>query len=218
MIAFSTFSFAQADTDWANLKKYQADNARLANPNRGESRIVFLGDSITEFWFVNDSTFFTSNSYIDRGISGQTSSHMLLRFRQDVIALAPKAVVILAGTNDIAENAGPISHDAILDNIKSMVELARLHGIKVVLCTVLPATDFWWRKGLEPAQKIVQLNTMIRAYATTENIPLVDYFAAMVNAENGLDKRFGADGVHPNLDGYRVMEPLVHQGIAKALR
>ncbi len=214
-ILLSTFSYSQGD-DWANLKKYEAENSMLVT-TMVPGRIVFMGDSITEFWKTNDAAFF-ANGYIDRGISGQTSSQMLLRFRQDVIDLKPAAVVILAGTNDIAGNTGPISDNAIIGNIMSMVELAKANHIKVVLCSVLPAAEFWWKKELRPAQRIVDFNKLLQAYAKAQHIPFVDYHKAMADVQNGLPKQYADDGVHPNFNGYKTMEPLVVEGIKSALK
>jgi lysophospholipase L1-like esterase len=220
LISFLTsyMSFSQNDTtkkDWANLKKYASENQNIAN-QKG-NKVVFMGDSITEFWQVNDGNFFVSNAFLNRGISGQTTPQMLLRFRQDVIALQPKVVVILAGINDIAENTGPITIEGIMDNIISMCQLAKANQIKVVLCSVLPANHFNWNPKIQPGEKVIALNKEIKAYATKNGIPYVDYFSAMVNNENGLDKKYGEDGVHPNLEGYKVMEALVMEAIKKVI-
>ncbi|MGV1011928.1 MAG: GDSL-type esterase/lipase family protein [Flavobacterium sp.] len=196
--------------DWPNLNKYAKDNSLVTTTKS----VVFMGDSITEFWQVNDEGFFTANSYLDRGISGQTTPQMLLRFRQDVIALKPSVVVILAGINDIAENTGPISIEAIMGNIISMVELANANKIKVVLCTVLPANYFDWNPKLNPADKVIALNQLITGYAKMNKITCVDYFTAMVDDEKGLPKKYSTDGVHPNLEGYKIMEVLVQKGIS----
>ena len=177
-----------------------------------------MGNSITEAWGKIDSSFFTDRGYIDRGISGQTSSQMLLRFRQDVINLNPEAVVILAGTNDIAENTGPISLEDIMGNIASMAELAEMNKIKVILSSVLPAYDFPWHPGLQPAEKIVSLNSLIKSYCENNNIIYVDYYSKMVDEKKGLDKKFTNDGVHPTLAGYRIMEPLVEKAIKTILK
>lgn len=194
--------------DWANLKKYATENALLLQtPNT--KPIVLMGDSITEFWKVNDGDFFKSNNLIDRGISGQTTPQMLLRFRQDVIELNPYKVVILAGINDIAENTGPISLEAVFGNIVSMIELAKANKIKVVLCALLPSNNFYWNPKLQPADKVIALNKMIKTYALKYKIPFVDYYSAMVDKEKGLDKKYGDDGVHPNLNGYKLMEALL---------
>lgn len=220
LISFLTsyMSFSQNDTtkkDWANLKKYASENQNIAN-QKG-NKVVFMGDSITEFWQVNDGNFFVSNAFLNRGISGQTTPQMLLRFRQDVIALQPKVVVILAGINDIAENTGPITIEGIMDNIISMCQLAKANQIKVVLCSVLPANHFNWNPKIQPAEKVIALNKEIKAYASKNGITYVDYFSAMVNNENGLDKKYGEDGVHPNLEGYKVMEALVMEVIKKVI-
>ena len=202
--------------DWPNLKKYAADNTNL--PPAGSNRIVFMGNSITEGWPKKDSSFFADNGYIDRGISGQTTPQMLLRFRQDVIDLKPAVVVILAGINDIAENTGPITLEAIFGNIVSMAELAKVNKIKAVLCSVLPANRFVWRPALQPAEKVISLNAMLKAYADKNNLAYVDYFTAMVDDKKGLDPKYTEDGVHPTLVGYKIMEPLVQKGIAAALK
>lgn len=147
--------------------------------------------------------------YVNRGISGQTTPQMLVRFRQDVINLKPSVVVILAGINDIAGNTGPSTIEGIADNIMSMAELAKANNIKVVLCSVLPAFDFPWRQGLEPAEKVVKLNALLKSYAEKHNFVYVDYFTAMANESNGLKNELGNDGVHPNATGYSIMEPLI---------
>ena len=203
-------SYAQ---DWANLNRYQEENSELSLPTSGDTRVVFMGNSITERWMKNRPDFFSNNPYVNRGIAGQTSPQMLLRFRQDVIDLKPTAVVILAGTNDIAGNTGPSTIAMIVDNIVSMVELAKANNIEVIMCSVLPADDYFWRKGLEPAEKIVSLNALLKAYATKHSITYVDYFSAMVNESNGLKKELGTDGVHPNIAGYLIMEPLIEEAI-----
>ncbi|MBL7856758.1 MAG: alpha/beta hydrolase fold domain-containing protein [Cyclobacteriaceae bacterium] len=203
--------------DWANMKKFQDDNKKLTSPKPGENRVVFMGNSITEGWSNADPSFFEGKPYINRGISGQTTPQMVLRFRQDVIDLKPKVVVILAGTNDIAGNTGPMTLEQTRDNIISMAELAQAHGIKVVLSSVIPAFDYPWKPGLAPAEKIVSLNKMLKAYANKNSIVYLDYFSAMADERNGLKKELGYDGVHPNLAGYKVMAPLAEQAIAKAL-
>ncbi len=208
----------QTISDWVNFKKYAEANKHLPPSAPGERRVVFMGNSITESWAIIDSSFFADHGYIDRGISGQTSAQMLLRFRQDVIDLQPSVVVILAGTNDIAENAGPISIEHVMDNIASMAELARANNIHVILTSVLPAYDFPWRKGLEPAEKIVRLNAMIKSYCDEHAVPYVDYYSRMVDERKGLDKKFTNDGVHPNLEGYKVMDSLVKNAIDAVLR
>jgi lysophospholipase L1-like esterase len=205
-------------TDWAYLERYRAENAALKPPAAGENRVVFMGNSITEGWAKYFPAMFPSKPYIGRGISGQTTPQMLVRFRQDVIALNPRVVVLLAGTNDIAGNTGPSTLEMIEDNITSMAELARANGIAVVLCSVLPAHDFAWKKGLAPAQKIVALNAWIKRYAASHGAAYVDYHSALADERQGLKAAFSPDGVHPNEAGYRIMAPLVEKGITEALR
>ncbi len=213
---FLMISTSQAQ-DWANLEHFRAENAKVGLPDAQEDRVVFMGNSITIGWLNKVPEFFEGKPYINRGIGGQTTPQMLLRFRQDVIALHPKVVVILAGTNDIAGNTGPSTLEMIADNLKSMVELAEVHGIKVVICSVLPVYDYPWRPGLEPSQKIIALNGMLRAYARENNHIYLDYFSELVDERNGLPKKYALDGVHPTKLGYEVMAPMVEAAIAKAL-
>ena len=205
-------------TDWPWLTKYAEANTRVPAPAAGEKRVVFMGNSITENWGGMDSTFFRENDYVCRGIGGQVSAQMLLRFREDVINLHPVVVVIEAGTNDIAENRGPISLENVFGNIVSMCELAKANGIKVVIGAVLPASDFNWHRGLEPAEKIKTLNSMLKDYASKNHIVYVDYWSAVVmDDKKGMKPELTLDGtVHPNLSGYKIMEPLVKAGIEKA--
>nr|WP_315184515.1 SGNH/GDSL hydrolase family protein [uncultured Flavobacterium sp.] len=197
--------------DWANLNKYQNENATLAIAEPGKNRIVFMGDSITEFWFPTDPDFFSGKPYINRGISGQTTPQMLVRFRADVIALKPEIVLILAGINDIAGNTGPSTLDMIKDNIFSMAELAKANHIKVILCSVLPAYDFPWKPNQNPADKVVALNRMIKEYAEANKMVYLDYYSAMANEQKGLKAAYSGDGVHPNKLGYQVMAPLAEK-------
>lgn len=217
ILAFTPLlSFCQNDVmknDWANLKKYDSENKELSTTPTSK-RIVFMGDSITEFWKVNDSSFF-DKSKINRGISGQTSPQMLLRFPQDVISLKPEVVIILAGINDIAENIGPISNEGILENIIAMSELAKANNIKVILCSVLPANRFNWNPKISPANRVIELNKMIQSFADKNKIIYVDYFSQMVDDENGLQKQYGEDGVHPNKEGYLVMKTIVNEAIER---
>jgi lysophospholipase L1-like esterase len=199
--------------DWANLNKYQNENATLAEAEPGKNRIVFMGDSITEFWFPTDPDFFSGKPYINRGISGQTTPQMLVRFRTDVIALKPEIVLILAGINDIAGNTGPSTLDMIKDNIFSMAELAKANHIKVILCSVLPAYDFPWKPNQNPADKVVTLNRMIKEYAEANKMVYLDYYSAMANEQKGLKAAYSGDGVHPNKLGYQVMAPLAEKAI-----
>ena len=209
---------AQNTTDWPNLAKYRDSNAVLAAPKAGEHRVVFMGNSITEGWKKYWADEFGGKPYVNRGIGGQTTPQMLLRFRQDVIALKPKVVVILAGTNDIAGNTGPSTLEMIEDNLASMADLARMHGIRVVLCSVLPVFDYPWKPGLEPAPKIVALNAWMKHYADSTGSIYVDYHGAMRDDRQGMRSDLASDGVHPNEAGYKIMVPLVEHGIVKALR
>jgi len=211
-------------TDWPDLAKYREADAALPAPVPGENRVVFMGDSITEMWpfhgpypLLKDSKFFPGKFYINRGISGQTTPQMLVRFRQDAIDLHPKVVVILAGTNDLAGNTGPTTLAAIENNLKSMSDLARENGIQVVLCSVLPAYDYPWKPGLRPAGKIVDLNQWMKTYAAAKGDIYVDYYAAMVDSRGGMQSALTLDGVHPNEAGFQVMTPLAEAGIEKAL-
>lgn len=204
--------------DWANLKRYEEDNKKISAPKPGENRIVFMGNSITEGWVSADPNFFNGRPYIGRGISGQTTPQMLVRFRQDVIDLKPKVVVILAGINDIAGNTGPTTLEQIMGNLASMAELAKANGIKVVLSSVLPALDFPWRRGLQPAEKVIALNAMIKKYASEKGHVYLDYWTAMADSNKGMKMELAYDGVHPTLEGYQVMEPLVEKAIAEALK
>jgi lysophospholipase L1-like esterase len=205
-------------TDWAYLERYRADNAALGLPRPGEKRVVFMGNSITEGWAKYFPAMFPGKPYIGRGISGQTTPQMLVRFRQDVIALAPAVVVILGGTNDIAGNTGPSTLEMIEDNLASMAELARANGIAVVLSSVLPVYDYPWRPGLTPAPKIVALNAWMKQYAATHGAVYLDYHSAMADERQGMKAALAEDGVHPNEAGYRLMAPLAERAIGEALR
>jgi lysophospholipase L1-like esterase len=205
--------------DWANLGKYESENKMVQPKKSGEKRVVLMGDSITEFWLKIQPDFFSNKPYyIGRGISGQTTPQMLVRFRQDVINLQPDVVVILAGVNDIAGNTGPTTNEKIVENIISMIELAHANGIKVILCSVLPAANFNWRPNDKAAETIIQLNQLIQSYAKQQHIPYVDYHTAMADAKNGLPKEFSEDGVHPNLKGYQTMSPLLEKAINEVLK
>ena len=204
--------------DWANLTRFQAKNEALGTPAKGEKRVVIMGNSITEGWINTCPEFFEGRPYINRGIGGQTTPQMLIRFRQDVINLHPKVVVILAGTNDIAGNTGPSTLEMIEDNLASMAEIAHANGIKVILCSVLPAYDYPWRKGMEPNVKIPELNKWIKNYAEKNKFIYLDYFSAMVDEKNGMQADLSGDGVHPNKKGYEIMQPMVEKAIAKALK
>lgn len=190
---------------WAQYERYQALNDTV----QSRPRAVLLGNSITDFWITTHPDFFARNSFIDRGIGGQVSSQMLARFRADVLDLHPDMVIILAGTNDIAQNNGPIDLDYILDNVQSMCELAVYHHIRPVICSVLPASRFGWREELRPAEVIRQFNSLLRSYAQSQGFLFVDYYSAMVDADGGLLPAYSDDGVHPNAAGYTVMEQVL---------
>lgn len=194
-------------SDWGYLKKYEKENALLETTNK--NRIVFMGDSITEFWSDLYPEFFNNNNYINRGISGQTTPQMLIRFKADVIDLKPKTVVILAGANDIAGNTGTTSNDQIMNNISSMIELSLFHKINVIICSVLPANTFPWKaKNENPSQKIIELNKMLLTFAKENEIEYLDYFSKMVDTNNGMISIYTNDGVHPNRKGYEIMSEI----------
>jgi acyl-CoA thioesterase-1 len=204
--------------DWPQLKRYQAENAALPPPAEDQQRVVFFGDSITEGWGrTGSATFFPGKPYVNRGIAGQTTAQMVVRLRQDVIALKPAAVVILAGTNDIAGNTGPATPQMIQDNLASMAQLAQANGIRVVLASLLPASDYPWKPGLAPAPKIRSLNEWIRSYAAAHGAVFLDYHAALDNGQGGLSRQVSADGVHPNAAGYALMRPLAESAVQAAL-
>jgi len=203
--------------DWAQLDHYKAENAALAAPTAAEKRVVFYGDSITQNWAGRNNIFFPGKPYVGRGISGQTSAQMVVRFHQDVVDLRPAVVVILAGTNDVAENTGPMTPEMTLDNFRSMAEMARAIGIKVVICSIPPAGDFPWRHGLEPVEKIRALNAMLEAWAKSGGLVWVDYYSVLADASGAMKSGLSLDGVHPTAAGYAIMAPLAEAGIQKAL-
>jgi len=212
--------------DWPELGRYRDANLNLATPAAGETRVVFMGDSITDLW-DNDGFggFFPGKPYVDRGIGGQTTPQMLLRFRQDVIDLKPKVVVILAGTNDISGNTGPMTLEQTGDNIASMAQLARANGIKVVLSSVLPVSDtvkkengeFYLQTQSRPPAKIVAMNEWLRSFAQQNGHIYLDYYAAMVDANGFIRDGLTFDGLHPNAKGYAIMTPLAEHAITRAL-
>ena len=204
--------------DWANLERYKADNKRLGSPKQNEKRVVFMGNSITESWSNILPEFFQNSSYINRGISGQTTPQLLIRFRTDVIDLKPRVVVILAGINDIAENMGPSSVEMISGNIISMAELARSNNIKVIISSILPAKNFPWRPSINPPPIVLTVNELIKSYANNNNISYVDYYSSMVDNQKGLIKEYGMDSVHPNKAGYEIMASLVQKAIIEELK
>lgn len=202
--------------DFGGFEQFKEDDVKLGEPAAGEDRVVFMGDSITEGWHLDES--FPSKPYVNRGISGQTTPQMLVRFRQDVVDLKPKVVIILAGINDIAGNTGPMTLEQTEENIASMADLAAANRIHVVLCSVLPAFDFTWAPGLEPAPKVALLNAWLRGYAAAKHYVYVDYYSAMKDDRGGLPATLSKDGVHPLPAGYAIMTPLAEAGIEKALR
>lgn len=205
--------------DWPNLARYHDADDKVPPPGPGEDRVVFMGDSITDFWGSRYGKFFPGEPYINRGISGQTTPQMLIRFWPDVVALGPKVVVILAGTNDIAGNTGPTTLDAIEDNLMAMTGLARANGIRVVLASLLPVTDaIQPQTTRRPPEKIVELNQWIKDYATDNGFVYLDYYSAMIDDQKMLRKELTFDGLHPNDAGYAVMAPLAEKAIAQSLQ
>lgn len=216
-LSFALPQSALADEkDWANLGAYSMKNTELMAKPVVAHRVVFMGDSITEFWDKEAKNLFSNPKYVNRGISGQTTPQMLLRFRADVIALKPEIVVILAGTNDVAGNSGPATNEMIQDNIASMCDLAKAHKIKVILSSIVPASRYYWAPELKPAPRIVALNKWIKEYARTNKITYVDYNTPMNDGADGLKKEYSDDGVHPNLTGYELMTELINKAILKA--
>ena len=205
-------------TDFGDLARYQQANAELGAPAPGEKRVVFMGDSITDAWGHPVGVFFPGKPYINRGISGQTTPQMLVRFWPDVIALQPKVVVILAGTNDIAGNTGPTTPTSIEDNLMAMADLARANGIRVVMASILPAAAYPWMPGIDPRAEISAINKWMRDYCEKKHYVYLDYYSAMVNSDQGTKKELTIDGVHPNAAGYAVMSPLAEAAIAEALK
>jgi lysophospholipase L1-like esterase len=208
--------------DYANTRRYAADNARTSAPAAGEDRVVFMGDSITDFWgrnqFAQTAPFFPGKPYINRGISGQTTAQMLLRFYPDVVAHKPKLVVFLAGTNDIAGNLGPVTMESIENNLAAMADIARANNIKVVLGALLPVCDYHRpQTGARPPEKIKALNDWLRATAAKNGYVYLDYYTPMLDDKGFLKAELTADGLHPNAAGYAVMAPLAEKAISQAL-
>jgi lysophospholipase L1-like esterase len=212
--------------DWPQLARYHDDNTKVIPPAKSEQRVVFMGDSITDGWDApNMGGFFPGKPYVNRGISGQTTPQMLIRFRPDVIDLKPKVVVILAGTNDLAGNTGPSTLEAIQGNLISMAELARANGIRVVLASLLPVSDYETRDGKPLVQtvrrapdKIMALNAWMKNYAAANHLIYLDYFSAMVDGKGFLKDELSDDGLHPNAAGYAVMNPLAEAAIQSSLK
>jgi lysophospholipase L1-like esterase len=206
--------------DYGQLARYREANAKLGPPAAGENRVVFFGDSITDMWKLED--FFPGKPYVNRGIGGQTTPQMLVRFRQDVIDLHPKVVVILAGTNDIAGNTGPMRNEDIEANYESFTELARANGIRVVYSSVLPVHNYTDRSkdffAQRPPKRILELNSWLKDYCAKNKIVYLDYFSALVDEQGLLKKDLAEDGLHPNAAGYRIMVPLADSAIQKAMK
>lgn len=216
---FGLFSHAQEFNKLINLDRYAEANAALPAPAKGEKRVVFIGNSITDGWPNAHPDFFKSNNYVGRGISGQTSPQLLSRFRQDVLNLKPVAVLINIGTNDVAQNTGPYNEEFTLGNIMSMAELAHANGIKVILSSVTPAGEYPWRKEIKDVpQKIMSLNAKIKAYAKEKGFSYIDYFSVMCDENNALKNNLGTDGVHPNEEGYKIMEATAKKVIDKVIK
>lgn len=216
LVAFRQANAEARKSDWADLCRYRADNERVRAGPASARRVVFIGDSITELWGLDDPGLFGSGSgsgsgIVNRGISGQTSQQILLRFQADVVALDPAIVHILAGTNDIAGNTGPTSADQYKNNIMAMVTLAKANGIKVILGSLPPAMRFAWKPGLRPAPQIVALNGWLKSYAETEKLEFIDYHTALATRDGTLGQDLSFDGVHPNLQGYRLMTRAVRR-------
>jgi len=205
--------------DWPNLTRYRDANAQVPPPAANEQRVVFMGDSITDGWGRQHGQFFPGKPYINRGISGQTTPQMLIRFRPDVIDLKPQVVVILAGTNDIAGNTGPTTLEAIEENLTSMVELAKSHGIRVVMASLLPVCDYIKpQTNRRPPEKIIALNAWMKDYAQKNGLIYLDYYSAMLDDKKMFKQDLTYDGLHPNAAGYEVMGPLAEKAIAAALQ
>lgn len=204
------------EQDWANLNYYQEANEDIRQ-NENWPTVIFMGNSITEGWMDQHPEFFLENNYLSRGIGGQTTPQMLLRFMQDVVDLRPETVVILAGTNDIAENTGPATLKSISNNIRAMVQLADKNDINVILCSVLPVSKYPWNPGLKPVEKIGELNTWLKEFAEENAHIYADLFSPMANEDNGMKEEYSADGVHPNLKAYKKMETLIQSYIEKSL-
>ncbi|SHH67963.1 Lysophospholipase L1 [Chryseobacterium oranimense] len=215
-LLFGEFVNAQSAVDFANLARYKDDNTVILNSKK-KVDVVFMGNSITEGWVKSHPEFFSENNYTGRGISGQTTSQMLLRFQNDVVALKPRLVVINAGTNDIAENTGIYNPDFTFNNIKAMADIAKSNGIKVIIASVLPAAAFPWRKEItDVPQKVDALNSKLKQYAQSNKLIFVDYNTAMRDAKGGMREGLAKDGIHPTPAGYAIMEPLIKNAINKA--
>jgi lysophospholipase L1-like esterase len=219
LLLFVGYLLAQdkATDDWPNLGRYRAENEALPPPAAGEKRVVFFGDSITDGWGRSVGVFFPGKPYVNRGISGQTTPQMLIRFQQDVVRLHPAAVVILAGTNDIAGNTGPTTNQMIEDNFTSMTDIARQSGIKVVFASILPAYAYPWKPEIKPVERIRELNAWLKDFCAKHKCVYLDYYSAMADEKGAMLPGLASDGVHPTAQGYTVMAPLAEKAIAHAL-
>ena len=203
--------------DWPNFKQFEELNSKLTKMKKNKNRVVFMGNSITIGWLQTNPNFFKDKDYVNRGISGQTTPQMLVRFRADVVDINADVVVILAGTNDIAGNTGHVTLKMIANNLKSMTEIAQANGIKVILCSVLPAYDYPWSPGKKPNIKIPKLNSMIKDFAKESGAFYLDYFKALNDGNNGIVKEYSNDGVHLTAKGYHVLEPMLEKALDKVL-
>ena len=206
---------AAEDLDWPNLGRYRAENEELKTSGNDKIKTVFMGDSITEGWSLNDPEFFSRNNFVNRGISGQTSPQMLIRFKQDAIHLNPELIIINAGTNDIAGNTGPASPEMIIDNICSMAEIGLKNDIRIALSTILPVYKYPWNeKVTNVPDRISKVNTALQKYSEKHSLIFIDFFKSMVNEQRGLKSAYGVDGVHPTKQGYKVMSNVVKNTIS----
>ena len=204
--------------DWANLARYEDDNLKVGLPKKDERRVVFMGDSITEEWSNLYPEYFTEKGYINRGIGGQTTPQMLIRFKPDVVDLKPEIVVVLAGTNDIAGNTGPSNAKMITDNIFSMAEIAKAYQMKVVLSSILPVYEYDWAREIkDPPSTIQAVNDALKQYASDQGLIYLDYFSSMVDEWQGLNSDYTSDGVHPNENGYILMSSLAEEVLSELL-
>jgi lysophospholipase L1-like esterase len=203
--------------DWPQLARYRDANAALPPAAADQKRVVFYGDSITDAWAKKPEEFFPGKSYVGRGISGQTTPQMLVRFQQDVVHLKPAVVVILAGTNDIAGNTGPSTPEMIEDNFESMAAIAKANNIKMIVSSILPADHYAWKPEAQPAEQIRQMNARLKTLCQRDGLIYLDYYTPMANSKGGLDPALAKDGVHPTSKGYAMMSPLAEKAIAEAL-
>ncbi len=214
LCSLNIVSAQRITNEWSNRARYAKKNAELTvRPDA-----IFMGNSITQAWALKRPEFFEAHNYVGRGISGQVSAQMLLRFRDDVVENNPKCVVILAGINDIAENQWVTPLGDIMDNIASMAQIARANGIRPILCSVLPANRIMWREGIEPTQQVIDLNVLIKEFAKEQKMTYVDYYSALVDDKFGLSEEYAKDGVHPLPPAYEIMEEMIVKVITKEIK